>query len=62
MSDTKLRLTFEQIGFIMEQTGIKDPKEAMIYFAEVMKMEGLKPRQMPEVVTKMMERMRRQKK
>lgn len=61
MSDQKLKLTFEQIGFIMEQTGIRDPKEAMIYFAEVMKKEGLRPRQMPEVVTKMMDRARRQK-
>lgn len=61
MSDTKLRLTFEQIGFIMEQTEIKDPKEAMIYFAEIMKKEGLRPRQMPEVVDKMIAHMRRQK-
>lgn len=60
MSDTRLKLTFEQITFIMEQTGIKDPKDAMIYFAEIMKKEGLRPRQMPDVVTKMMARMRKQ--
>ena len=61
MSDQKLRLTYEQLAFIVEQTGIKDPKDAMIYFAEVMKKEGLRPRQMPEVVSKMMERQRRKK-
>lgn len=61
MSDQKLRLTYEQLAFIVEQTGIQEPKEAMIYFAEVMKMEGLKPRQMPEVVEKMMNRQRRKK-
>ena len=61
MSDQKLRLTYEQLAFIVEQTGIKDPKDAMIYFAEIMKKEGLRPRQMPEVVSKMMGRQRRKK-
>jgi hypothetical protein len=61
MSDQKLRLTYEQLAFIVEQTGITDPKQAMIYFAEVMKKEGLRPRQIPEVVAKMMDRQRRKK-
>lgn len=61
MSNQSLRLTYEQIAYIVEQTGIKDPKEAMVYFAKIMKEEGLKIKQMPEVVTKLMERQRRQK-
>lgn len=61
MSNQSLRLTYEQLAYIVEQTGITDPKEAMIYFAEIMKKEGLRPRQMPEVVAKLMERQRRQK-
>lgn len=61
MSNQSLRLTHEQIAYIVEQTGITDPKEAMIYFAKIMKEEGLRVRQMPEVVEKLIERQRRKK-
>lgn len=61
MSNQSVRLTYEQLAYIVEQTGINDPKEAMIYFAEIMKKEGLRPRQMPEVVAKLMERERRKR-
>ena len=56
MGDQKLKLTYEQLRYITEQTGMSDPKEAMTYFAEIMKKEGLRPRQMSEVVAKLMER------
>lgn len=61
MGDQKLRLTYEQLGYIMEQTDIKDPQRAMEYFAEIMMKEGIKPRFMPQVVAKLMERQRKRK-
>lgn len=59
MEDRKLRLTYEQLGYIMQQTGERDPKLAIIAFAEIMKKEDIRPRHMPQVVTKLMERERK---
>lgn len=62
MSDQKsLRLTYEQLGYIMEQTGEKDPKTAIEAFAAIMKKEDIRPRFMPQVVAKLMERQRYKK-
>lgn len=61
MSDQKLRLTYEQLGYIMEQTSISDPKKAMEYFAEIMMKEGIRPKMMPQVVAKLMERQKKRK-
>lgn len=55
----KLRITQEQLSYIVEKTGIKDPKEAVIYFAEVMVMEKIHPSKMPECVNKMIQRERK---
>jgi hypothetical protein len=51
-----MRLTFGQIAWIVEKTGISDPEQAIVRFAELMKMEGLSPRKLPEVVEKIMAR------
>lgn len=59
MSDQQVRLTYEQLGYVVEQTGISDPQSAMIYFAEIMRKEGISPRMMPQVVAKLMERQRK---
>lgn len=59
MEDKKLRLTYEQLGYIMEQTGEKDPKTAIEAFAAIMKKEDIRPRYMPTVVAKLMERERK---
>lgn len=61
MGNQKLRLTYEQLAYIVEQTGIKEPQQAMEYFAEIMMKEGIKPRFMPQVVAKLMERQRKRK-
>lgn len=61
MSDQNLKLTYEQLGYIMEKTNMKDPKSAIEYFAEIMKAEGIRPSKMPLVVFKLMERERRLK-
>lgn len=57
MSDKPLKLTEKHIVFIMEQTGESNPRRAIEYFAQIMYKEGLRPRQMPEVVEKMMIKM-----
>lgn len=56
-----LKLTYEQLGWVVEKTGITDPKEALEYFATLMKHEGIPPRKMPLVVEKLMDRERRKK-
>jgi hypothetical protein len=60
MSDKSLSLTFPQVEYIMEQTGETNPKTAIEAFAAIMKKEGIRPRFMPQVVTKLMERQRKQ--
>ena len=52
----RMRLTFGQIAWIVEKTGISDPEQAIVRFAELMKIEGLSPRKLPEVVEKIMAR------
>lgn len=62
MSDQKnLRMTFDQLAYVMEQTGEKDPKKAIEAFAAIMKKEDIRPRHMPTVVAKLMERQRMKK-
>lgn len=56
-----LKLTYEQLGWVVEKTGIESPKEALEYFATLMKQEGIPPRKMPLVVEKLMDRERRKK-
>jgi len=56
MSNQKMRLTFEQIAYIVEKTGISDPQKALERFAELMKLEGISPRKLPLVVEKLMAR------
>lgn len=56
----KLSLTFMHLEYIMEQSGEKDPKKAVEYFASVMKKEGIRPKYMPQVVEKLMQRQRKQ--
>jgi len=60
MAKQKLKLTYEQLGYIMEQTNISDPKQAIVYFAEIMKKEGIKTKLMSEAVAKLMEKQRKQ--
>lgn len=62
MSQQNMKLTYEQLGWIMEQMGEKDPKTAIEAFAAIMKKEDLRPRLMPEVVAKLMERERKRRK
>jgi hypothetical protein len=57
----KMSLTYEQVAYIVEQTGISDPKQAIEYFAEIMKKEGIRPKMMPQVVEKLMNKRRRSK-
>jgi len=59
MSDHKMKLTYEQVAFIVEKIGISDPQKAFERFAELMKLEGISPRKLPLVVQKLMERERR---
>lgn len=61
MSTNSLSLTFEQLGYIMAQMEEADPKKAIEAFAAIMKKEGIRPRFMPQVVTKLMERQRKLK-
>ena len=58
MNDANFRLTHEQLAYIIDKTGIQDPKQAIERFAELMKMEGIPPRKIVKVVTKLMERER----
>jgi hypothetical protein len=59
MSEKKMSLTYEQLAYICEQTGERNPKTAVEAFAAIMKKEGIRPRFLPEVVTKLMERERK---
>lgn len=61
MSNQKVTLSYQQLAFIVEQTGISDPSEAMKYFGRLMMQEGIRPRYMPQLVDKMMQRQRKQK-
>lgn len=62
MSDqSNLRMTFEQLAYVMEQMEEKDPKKAIEAFAAIMKKEGIRPRHMPQVVAKLMERQRKRR-
>lgn len=61
MGNQKLRLTYEQVAWLTEQTQISDPQKALEYFADLMRQEGIKPRFLPQVIEKMMQRMRKQK-
>lgn len=54
-----IRLTYDQITFIVKQTGVTDPKQAIEYFAEIMHLEGIHPSKMSLVVEKLMERDRK---
>lgn len=60
MSNQQVRLTYEQLSYIIEQTGISDPQSAMVYFAEIMNKENISTHMMPQVVAKLMERQRKQ--
>ena len=59
---SKLRLTYEQISYIVEKTGIENHMKAVEYFAELMIKEGISPTKMALCITKIMERERKQKK
>lgn len=59
MSNQGLRLTVEQISYIMDITEIDDAHKAIIYLAEVMRKEGIGPRDMPDVVALLMKRSRK---
>lgn len=56
----KIRMTYEQLAYVVEKTGIRDPKKAVEYFAEVMMLEKINPIKMPTFVAKMIERERKQ--
>ena len=59
MSKSSVKLTREQINFIIDKTGIPDRDRAIEYFAEIMIMERVHPYKMAEVVDKMMARDRK---
>lgn len=55
----KVRLTYEQLAYIVEKTGIEDPKKAVEYFAEIMAMESINPGKIQACVIKLMEKERK---
>lgn len=58
MSDN-FKLTEEQVLWVVDKTGIADPMKAIERFAELMKMEGIPPRKILTVISKIMERERK---
>lgn len=54
MSNQGLRLSIEQISYIMDQTEIEDPMKAIEFFAEIMRKEGIRPTNMGEVINLLM--------
>lgn len=62
MSSQKLKLTYDQLYYIMEQTGISDLKKSVEYFAELMSKEGIDPKMMPQVVDKLIAKQRKRSK
>lgn len=59
MGNSSIRLTYDQIEYIMKRTDITDPNKAIEYFAELLIMERISPSSMGVVVTKLMERDRK---
>lgn len=55
----KMKLTYEQLAYIVEKTDVKDPQKAVEYFAEIMVMERIHPSKMPECVSRLMAREKR---
>lgn len=53
MSGT-IELSKAQIAYVVEKTGIESPKDAVVYFAELMTLEKISLRKMSLVITKMM--------
>lgn len=56
-----IELTKEQIDYIKEKTAISDQAAAIEYFAEVMLMEQIHPKDMALLVKKMMRREKKRK-
>ena len=55
MSDSNLKITYEQLAWVTEQLEIAEPMKALERFAELMRMEGIPPRKISIVVEKLME-------